>query len=275
MGCLLSDVTLVTAFYDIGRSEWNSQFNRKSDEYVESFRVFLSYDYDMIIYIDDRYYEKLKTLIDESPHARTKRLIPINEKWMSENIWAWSRLPKEKEIMSSDKYRRLIPHRIAAKYPENVNPEYTIITHSKIDFICNAIDCNMINTNIAVWVDFGYFRNKTQDKHIPKKQFDLSKLDTKKVNLCGMHEITEQDRDVLYTLSYAPVKICAYLFAATKENMKWFQSRCHEALEVYQMNGLADDEQGLWLLCYFADVERYKVHYFPEWHMGFKHFTKD
>lgn len=271
----MSEVTLVTAFYDIGRSKWNSQFTRKSEEYIESFRVFLSYDYNMIIYVDDRYYEKLNKLVESSPHAKNKLLIPINENWMSKNIWTWTKLPREKEIMSSDNYRKLIPHRIAAKYPENVNPEYTIITHSKIDFVCKAIDDQMISTDIVVWVDFGYFYNKTQDKHIPKKRFDTSKLDLKKINLCGMNEITEEDRNILYTLTHAPVKICAYLFAGTKDKMKWFQSQCHEALEIYQDNGLADDEQALWLLCYFSNKDEFKIHYFSEWHLGFNYFTED
>jgi protein YibB len=271
----MSDVTLITAFYDIGRSEWNSQFTRKSHEYVESFRLFLNYDHEMIIYIDTKHYDALSRMVECSPYPKNKRLVSIDEAWMKENIWAWSRLEKEREIMSSDSYRNLIPQRITAGYPENVNPEYTIITHSKIDFVCKAIDDGMVDTDTVMWVDFGYFHNKTQDKHVPKKNIDLSKLNLEKINLCGMNQITEQDKDVLYTLIYAPVKICAYLFVATKENMKWFQSRCHEVLEVYQANGLADDEQGLWLLCYFADAERYKVHYFPEWHMGLKYFTKD
>ena len=271
----MSGVTLVTAFYDIGRSEWNSQFTRKSQEYIESFRLFLNYDHDMIIYIDSRHFDALSKMVESSPYSKNKRLIPIDEAWLKENIWAWSCLEREQEIMASDFYRNLIPHRIAARYPENVNPKYTIITHSKVDFVCNAIDLGMISTEMVVWVDFGYFHNKTQEKHIPSKHFDLSKIDEKKINLCGMIEIDDKDRDILYTLRHAPVKICAYLFAATKNNMKVFQNLSHQALKVYQDAGIADDEQAVWLLCYFGNETLFKIHYFAEWHLGLKYFSKE
>lgn len=271
----MSDVTLITAFYDIGRSEWNSQFIRKSHEYVESFRLFLNYDHEMIIYIDTKHYDALSKMVECSPYPKNKRLVSIDEAWMKENIWAWSRLEKEREIMSSDSYRNLVPQRIAAGYPENVNPEYTIITHSKVDFVCNAIDSEMISTEMVMWVDFGYFHNKTQEKHIPLKHFDLSKIDEKRINLCGMAEIDDRDRNVMYTLRDAPVKICAYLFAATKNNMQIFQSLSHQSLEAYQRAGIADDEQAVWLLSYFSNETLFKVHYFPEWHLGFKYFSKE
>lgn len=271
----MSDVTLVTAFYDIGRSDWNSQFTRKSQEYIESFRLFLNYDHAMIIYIDSRYFDTLSKMVGCSPYPKNKRVVSIDEAWMKENIWAWSRLDREREIMSSDFYRSLIPHRIAARYPENVNPEYTIITHSKVDFVCNAIDSDMISTEMVVWVDFGYFHNKTQEKHIPLNRFDPTKMDYTKINLCGMARIDDRDKDVLYTLRYAPVKICAYLFAATKSNMKVFQNLSHQALEAYQSAGIADDEQAVWLLCYFSDESLFEVHYFPEWHLGLKYFSKE
>ena len=268
-------MTLITGFYDIGRSDWNLQFKRKSEEYIESFAVFLRYDYAMVIYMDSRYIDILKKMIDASPHGKNKILIAIDEEWMSKNIWAWSKLSREREIMNSDSYRNLIPHRIAAEYPENVNPLYTIITHSKIDFVCHAIENKIALSDMIAWIDFGYFYNKTEEKHIPGKAFDLSKFDSTAVNLCGLNQIEYRDRDALYTLAHAPEKICAYLFAATAENMKQFQSQCHTALELYQANGIADDEQALWLLCYFANIERYRIHYFPEWHVGLKHFTKN
>jgi hypothetical protein len=268
--------TLVTAFYDIGRSNWESpMFRRKTSEYIDSFSVFLKYGFDMIIFIDERHYDSLKKLVDASPNGHNKRLISINELWMQKNIWAWSKLDREKKIMASAEYQRLIPHRVAAKYPENVNPEYTIMTHSKVDFVGHVIDNNLSDSEILIWVDFGYFHNKVQSKHLPHEKIDVSKIDPNLVHLCGILPIDDADRDVLYTLRNAPVKICAYLFGGTKDMLKKFQGMAHEALEFYQENNIADDEQAVWLHCFFRNKDIFKIELFPEWHMGFKYYTKE
>ncbi len=268
--------TIVTAFYDIGRTEWDSpMFRRKSSDYIDSFSVFLNYGFDMIIFIDERHHAVLKSMVDSSPNGRNKRLIPINKEWMEKNIWAWSRLEREREIMNSQYYKSLIPHRIANRYPENVNPEYTIMTHSKVDFLGYVVDKNLTESEYLLWVDFGYFHNKTQPKHLPHSTVDLSKLRDGVIHLCGMNPIDDADRDVLNTLRHAPVKICAYLFGGTKPMMKHFQSMAHDALEFYQLNGIADDEQAVWLHCIFRNRNLFDIKLFLEWHLGFKYFTKD
>jgi hypothetical protein len=93
-----------------------------------------------------------------------------------------------------------------------------------------------VNLYYLLWVDFGYFHNKTQPKHLPHSTVDLSKLRDGVIHLCGMNPIDDADRDVLNTLRHAPVKICAYLFGGTKPMMKHFQSMAHDALEFYQLN---------------------------------------
>lgn len=272
----MSEITLVTAFYDIGRSDWKSAwFNRKSEEYLKSFETFLNYDYQMIIFVDDKHYDALTKMIAASEYASSKKLIRINETWMQENIWAWSRLDRETEIMNSVEYKSLIPNRIAMGYPENVNPKYTIITHSKIDFVGYAIDNELCSTDLVMWIDFGYFHNKLEPKHIPHKKIATEKFNWDTINLCGMNPIDESDRDVIATLKTAHVKICAYLFAATKVNMKKFQTMCHDALLFYQENGIADDEQAVWLHCYFTEKSFFSIHLFSEWHLGLKYFSRN
>ena len=41
-----NDITLVTAFIDIGRDKWqNQEFNRTTDFYINSFLTYLNYPY--------------------------------------------------------------------------------------------------------------------------------------------------------------------------------------------------------------------------------------
>ena len=267
------NVPLVTMFYDIGRDSWKLH-PRKVDEYIEAFSVFLNYDYSMIIFIDSRYFDTLKSLVKNSKFPNSKKLISINEKWLNDNIWSWSKLERETEIMSSESYKKLLSQRISMNYPENVNPKYTILTHSKIDFVNYAIDNNFADGDFVGWVDFGYFQNKTSWEYIPNNVVDISKLDQHKVNLCLVHPLDERDKDIQYTLLNAPEKIAAYFFAGDKFSIKQFQKLCHKWLENFQKIGIADDEQSLWLQCYYEMPEIFQLNVFGKWHQALKKFSK-
>lgn len=267
--------TLVTFFYDIKRESWSDKTSKSFDkDYLEPFKILLNYNYDLIVYIDDKYYDILLSEVEESNNTKTK-LYPINEEWMKKNIWAWNRLDREKEIMNSDSYKNKIPKRISMGYPENTRPEYTILTHSKIDFINYAIEEDNNNSDYYMWVDFGYFQNKTSSKFLPSKGvIDIDKLNTETVNICSVNKIDDKDKDINYTLVNAPEKIGAYLFFGTKDNLKEFQLLCHKHLEHFQEIGIADDEQHLWLQCYFEKPELFTEHVLHGWHLALKRFSK-
>ena len=264
----MSDITLVSMFYDIGRENWNL-YPRKVQEYISAFEKFLDYDYKMIVFIDDKYIDKLQEKVVGSKIT----LIPINEEWVLSNLWSWSKLDREKEIMSSSKYKKLVQHRIDKNYPENINPYYTILTHSKIDVVNYVIDNNLTLDNYIAWVDFGYFHNKTSEEFLPTGPLDLNKFDLDKVNICLINSITDRDEDIIYSLQYAPEKIGAYFFFADREKMQEFQTICHKWLIKFQENGIADDEQAIWLQCYFENPDLFKTHIFYKWHRALKEFS--
>lgn len=265
----MSDITLVSMFYDIGREQWNL-YPRKVDEYISAFEKFLDYGYKMLVFLDDRYIDRLQEKIVGSNIT----IIPINKEWVLSNLWSWSLLEKEKEIMASEKYHSLVQHRIDKNYPENVNPYYTILTHSKIDVVNYAIKYNLIDSDYVAWVDFGYFYKKTTSDFLPTGLLDISKFSIDVVNICLINPIDNKDKDIFYTLQYAPEKIGAYFFLANKKKMAEFQELCHKWLLIFQENGIADDEQAIWLQCYFDKPELFKLHIFNKWHQALKEFSK-
>jgi hypothetical protein len=265
----MNDVTLVSMFYDIGREEWEL-YPRKVQDYLTAFESFLRYDYKMILFVDDRY---ISALYDKCVGSNVK-LIPINERWLHDNLWSWSRLEQEKQIMNSDSYQSIVYDRIAKSYPENINPYYTILTHSKIDVINYVIDQHLSDDSILAWVDFGYFYNKTTSEFLPTGKLDLTKVDIDRVNICLINPIDDQDRDVFYTLRVAPEKIGAYFFLANRKNFKTFQQLCHKWLIKFQDEfNIADDEQAIWLQCYFDNPDLFKLHIFHAWHQALKRFS--
>lgn len=270
----MSDITLVTMFYNIGRENWDL-YPRKVKEYIDAFETFLKYNYKMVIFIDDRYYDQLNEKLQNSQYKDNKTLIPINEQWLFDNLWSWSRLDKEREIMESKKYKSLVQHRINRSYPENTNPLYTILTHSKIDVVNYVIENNLTEDEYLAWVDFGYFYDKMTSEFLPKDTLDINKLNKDKFNICLINYISSADREILYTLQTAPEKIGAYFFFASKSVHKEFQQLAHEWLITFQDHyNIADDEQAIWLQCYFDRPELFELHTFFKWHQALKVFSK-
>ena len=270
----MNDITLVTMFYNIGRESWDL-YPRKVAEYINAFEVFLNYDYNMVIFVDDRYYNQLNEKLQNSDFKHNKQLIPINEQWLFDNLWSWSRLDQETKIMNSKKYKSLVAHRIARSYPENINPSYTILTHSKIDVVNYVIENNLTDSKYLAWVDFGYFYDKTTAEFLPNDVLDINKLNTEKFNICLIQPITPLDKDYLFTLHYAPEKIGAYFFFGSKQIMKEFQQLSHKWLIKFQEEyNIADDEQAVWLQCYFDNPDLFELHNFGKWHQALREFSK-
>ena len=266
------DHCLVTFFYDINRKDWKN-FPRPSNEYIESFNIMLNYDYNMCIFVDEKYYDILKANIDNSKFKENKKLFLINEDWLVKNIWAWTQLEREKEIMTGDYYRSLVQDRINSHYPENTIPEYTILTHSKIDFVNYVIDNKLSDADIYGWVDFGYFHNKSSEEFLPHNILDINKFDLNKINICLINDIDDTDKDIIYTLKVSPQKIGAYFFLGNKKNLKEFQKLSHKWLKKYQELNICDDEQSLWLQCYFENQDLFKKYIFYKWHAALKYFS--
>jgi hypothetical protein len=138
---LAYDHCFITAFFDIGRAKWvNNPFQRSNEKYIEHFRRFLTLKYDdpLIIFIDNSMLNPVTQLIKEYRSHYYTLIIPINERFLEQHIWAWKQLEKETSIMNSEQYKQLIAHRI--HHPEHHNPKYTLVNHAKIDFVVWALD---------------------------------------------------------------------------------------------------------------------------------------
>ena len=152
------ELVIVTAFLDINRDSWNT-YNRTSKTYLDAFYNYFNYDNNMIVFIDDKYIDEVIQKYNNAKYKKTK-FIPINIKWMEDNIYAWKQLYRAEEIMKSNEYIELVKSRINNGNPENIYSQYNTINHSKIDFIQYAISSNYISfDSIICWSDFGYFNS--------------------------------------------------------------------------------------------------------------------
>jgi len=266
----MNSLCYVTTFYDIGRDDWTS-FRRTFDTYLKDFSPFVPLmakadptKHRMIVFIDKKHYD---AVFDITRSVKNILLIRIDEEFMKSQIYAWRTIENEEKVMLSEEYRRLIPHRTT--FPENSNPKYTLINHSKIDFVNIAM--KMCDFSYFCWVDFGYFGDK---KTIPNSLIDVSKLDVKTVNYTLINPLTEADRDVIYTLKIAPEKIGGFFFFGHRNVLKIYQEVYHKVHQELQSLGIVDDDQHIALRCYFSHPDLFTLHYLGGWHRALLHFQE-
>lgn len=265
----MSRVCIVSAFLDIGRENWNT-FSRSIDRYFNNFLPYTKFNFgdnEMIVFIDDRYYDKLSDLCLQNKQIK---IIAINREFMSNNIYAYQQLSREREIMQSENFQRIIKHRI--HHPECSKPEYNIMQHAKIDFVCYVINNKLSEADFFAWSDFGYFQNP---QNIPAKFLDISKFDTQKINFSCINPITEQDASIPYTLVHAPEKIGGFFYFGSKELMLRYQELYHEIYSIFHKLGIVDDDQHFMIQSYFRKPDLFHLWNMGGWHLTYLKFAKD
>jgi len=265
-------VCYVSLFYDLNRGNWK-KFGRSFEAYLEHFKPFIDLfsrdeekEYEMILFLDKRHVEEVKSCFNENTIIK---IIEIDEDFLQNYLPMWRTLPKEREVMESEDFKNLIPHRI--QYPEHHIPEYTLINHCKIDVVSHTIQNNLSEAEYYAWVDFGYFQLK---ERIPRSFLDLDKLDLDKINYTLINPLTPEDNNILYTITYALERFGGFFFFGSREKMLEYQKLFHAVLDLFQNRlNMADDDQHLAMVCYFSKPGLFKLHDLGGWHRALTHFS--
>jgi hypothetical protein len=287
----MEDVCIVTAFFDIGRGFWSSQYKRTTKFYLQSFLNYLEYPYKMVCFIDDRCIDYVLEHYTRSHHSN-KLFIPINKEWMENNIRAWQQMGKDEEIMKSQQYRDWIDHRKTFVYPngdapadytkhifpENQDPRYNAINHAKVDFIAHAIKNGYVKESVTGWCDFGYFgtQHDNDKTTFPTATIDKTYFKPDRITFFLRKDVDEKDTDPLYTLVYAPEVFTGTFWGGPTQLMSTLQTLYHETVdELYAVN-ISDDDQHIYLRCYLKNLNLFdlKLATLPEWPKGLLYLQK-
>ena len=276
---LTQDITLISVFFDIGRTNW-SKYSRSSEGYVNSFIEYFNYDYEMIIFIDDRYIYQLNEKISKmnnNKNKNNKTLIPINYNWLNENIYSWKQIDSVKKVMNSDFYKSILNDRIQRGCPENLYPEYNLINISKVDFICFAINNDLVRNDFICWVDFGYFSSVLNNNFdmFPVTSLDIKYFNVNKINFCLKNKLNSNDVDYMYTLLNAPENFTGGFWGGNKTNMKIFQKLVHSEINEMIKTNIFDDDQYVYLRCFLKNQDLFELYLSQDkWPDGLNYFQK-
>lgn len=174
-------VTIVTAFFDIGRAEKGD--GRTISEYKDWIQKTLQLNCNLYIVTEEKFYD---FFLENRPKHFNTNIKVIEFKDLHYNKY----YDKIKNIIESDSYK----NRIA--YPDRVEcklPEYNIIQYSKFHCLQMAMDENPFKSDYFFWMDAGVsrffldvdisqsypsincinFLKNNEDKFIIQKRYDL------------------------------------------------------------------------------------------------------
>jgi protein YibB len=262
----MSDVTIVTAFFDIGRGDWTPDkglphyLHRTTDTYVERFGHLATLENEMVIYTSEDLADKIKKLRGDKPtHICTVDY---------HNSFVEAR-EKISTVQRSESYQsRINPYQ--RLNPEYWSADYVLVNALKSTFISKAIDTNYCTNDLIAWVDFGYCRDVKTLYGVKHWHSDLNKDKIHLFTLKDYVEGTYIDQIIFNN----DVHMVGGAIIAGKQGWKNLEYLVQHSLKQLLDNNLIDDDQTLLLMSYLSAKDSFELHPMTEALVLFRDYNK-
>ena len=248
MNIMDKDITIVTAFFDIGRGDWKPEdgfphyLQRTTDTYFERFATLAKLENEMVVFCQREHFDRVQELRGDRPTTIFEFDLASEAQDLRDQIELVYAIPD---------YQRMINPR------ERTNPEYwcadyVIINLLKSTFACMA-SVQAQNEMIA-WVDFGYCRT-------PEAVGDLKHwyypFDKDKIHLWSIRD--HRGEDIPEIISNNMVFVTGPCIVASKTKWKLLEHLVMEAVQGLLANHLIDDDQLFLLLAALSSPDDFTI----------------
>ena len=263
----MSDITIVTAFFDIGRGDWSPDkglphyLQRTTQTYLERFGHMAKLENDMVVYTSKEFVDDIKFLRQDRPTTILTLDFPNSFKVLREQI---SRVQNDPDYQA-----KINPMQV--KNPEYWNADYVLINALKSSFVNRALP--QINTDLVAWLDFGYCRDESTLNGVEHWQYPF---DEEKIHFFNIKEWEEGTfiQDVIFNND---VHITGPCIVAGKEMWPVLEALVYHSTTELLKNGLIDDDQTLLLMSYLSKPELFELHKVSDtdWFVAFKDYNEN
>lgn len=243
-------VLLVTAFRDINRGTWNA-FRRSCRLYMEWFSMLAALrGLRLVCYCED----ELQKELPPGSYA-------IRDYDMDDTFYR-TYYDREKEIMQRPDFKEWIGQR--ALNPEHSNPDYSMVTHCKANFVRRAAE-QYPGFSHYIWIDFGAVRYPLH----PDTAFDWHRLMDDKIHMQVFGDPRSFPADARQLCKESPDALLAALFVVPAEKTRWYERIYEQELKYNYDCGIADDEQNIMLRLVQKYPEEITADRVRHWHSFF------
>ena len=250
-------ILFVTAFKELGRERW-TYYARRTDEYFEYFaNLVRTLPHPLAVFIEDGLRARAQAVIDA---AAASDRVTVSD-YGSVDSFLVKYLERERAVMAAPEFRQLVARRIDC--PETHNPEYTLVNHSKINFV-RAAQTAQPDFDFYAWVDFGMCRGA--NSAVPR--LDIDRLpDRITYNTIA---VPEQRQSELQLLNSGAVFLTGDSFIVPAARVAAFEAAWEAKLVDWQARGLADDDQALVVQLFYDEPSQFALTVSGRWFMHYQ-----
>lgn len=250
----MSELTIVTAFFDIGRDSWG-RMNRGSNKYLEYFRHWASIQNKVIIYTAPQYAEVAFKIREECGRADRTEIVVIDD------VFAYdAEMYHRIRHVMENKYAWYFRYRL--RVPESWNYNYNYVVSLKPYFVKDAVEAGRAKGMIA-WVDFGFDHGGSTFPKSEEFNF-LWDYDFSHHIHVGLDRPLDE-RPIFNIVRNLTTYIRGNIMIAPDDLWLTFQKLYRQAMWSLTSCGLADDDQTLTLMAYREKPEIFKFYSMPTW----------
>jgi len=263
----MNDITIVTAFFDIGRGDWTPDkglphyLHRTTKTYLDRFSHMAKLENPMVVYTSKEFINDIKFIRQDRPTEILALDFPNSFEKLREEI---IRVQKDPQYQA-----KINPMQV--KNPEYWNADYVLVNLLKSSFVTKAMQTNLIQTDLVAWLDFGYCREESTLNNVKKWQYPFAKDKIHFFTLKDWKEGTYIE-DVIFNND---VHVTGPCIVAGKEMWPVLEQLVHHNVGELIKNNLIDDDQTLLLMSYLQKPELFELHKVSsnDWFVAFKEYN--
>lgn len=250
----MTNYTIVTAFLDIGRSNWNSLHARSTNKYLENARRMLSLNDYMVIFIEQKFYNFVYEC--RSDKINITKIVVVS----LDDLPAMQYYDIFEKIMKSDEYKSGL---VEPDVPECTEPLYDIVMFSKTYFIKNAIENKYFQSTHYIWIDFGIHSHMLTDDFLNKKLFKNEEVRSEISFLCrSIPQLSDLNIKKFYKSH--TVRLCGTLFGGSEDNLLLLHDYMKVEIENCIENNVIESDQALFNIVYLKHSHLFRL-WFGNW----------
>ncbi len=262
------DITVVTAFFDIGRGDWRdgadagARFRRTVDDYFAMFARLAKLKNQMIVFTEPRLAARVVELRRGAGLEDRTIVVAIPDLFDSDLV-APVRSAIERRM--SDLLRHWVTKPESPEYRE---PRYVLVNALKAAFVGAALDLGLVEAPQVAWIDFGYCRDDKRFDPGEPWRFDAGG----KVNL--FHIVALDDAPITRVVRHGTVYFQGCHIVGPVDAWPALAKEMTFALAALLACDLVDDDQTMLLMAWRRDPDRYRIHAVDskDWFIVFRRF---
>lgn len=257
----MNNISIVTAFYDIGRGSWSPQnghpsyLHRTTNTYIERFSYLTRLSNDITVFTSEDLVDKIRSACDKNS---TVNIVAFD---------VMQQFASMRDLIKNTQQSATFKSKIESKQiinPEYWNSDYVLVTNLKPYFVNKAIRLNKVKHNLVSWVDFGYCRKESQ---IPASRIWTYEYSSNKIHILAYKNY--DGKNIEKVVATNDVYIPGALIIAAQPLWPKMVELMQSSFDKLLQKNLVDDDQGLLLYSYIQQPDIFQLHAVPDHQRGY------